>query len=393
MPNPMNPQEIFELAGLLSQMRQDQIDELIIELRREQPDLYDYFQSLHRLFPDSREYNEIMGVGYTIWQILKRSANPPGRVTSAMLRHANEVYGAELKRTTTGPPEARKQAVAETALAHPEPAMLLYLAVVMKQMSPGWGEKTVVLAANVLRVLIDALLAARGKAGRPAVGVEGEGRSKGQKAGYEVPEGPGPVVEGSTGAPAAPTAPGEEATSGALTERQVLELVWQVCEMPEDRDDALLDELREEQPEILDYLADLEDEFPDPREHKAVLGMAITIWLIMKHSPNPPGRVTEKMIPYAMMDYYDQAERLRALPPAARKKAAAEAARNHPEPAVLKHIALMLREKQNPRLTLKSQRRAKYLLRVLLDALIAARGEEARSRGQEAGSKMQDAGE
>ena len=34
MPKRLSPQEVFELAGLLSQMTQDQVDEMIIELRR-----------------------------------------------------------------------------------------------------------------------------------------------------------------------------------------------------------------------------------------------------------------------------------------------------------------------------------------------------------------------
>ena len=107
-----------------------------------------------------------MGIAYTVWQILKRSATPPGRVTVEMIAQANEAYGAEIKRLTTGSDAARKKAAAQVAMAHPEPAMLAYLAVAIKQLSAGWQEQTVVLANNALRVVLDALLAARGRQGR-----------------------------------------------------------------------------------------------------------------------------------------------------------------------------------------------------------------------------------
>ena len=169
MADSMTKEAVFELAGLLSQLPQDQVDQLVAELRREQPDLYDYFQSLHRLFPDAREYNQIVGIGYTIWQILQRSAQPPGRVTMEMIYQANEAYAAELKRLTTGPAEARKKAAARVALNHPEPALLVYLAVVIKAGGPSWQDQTYVLASNALRVLLDALIASRGSgASRPA---------------------------------------------------------------------------------------------------------------------------------------------------------------------------------------------------------------------------------
>lgn len=168
MAKPMTPQEVFELAGLLSQMQQDQIDEMIRDLRREQPDLYDYFDSLHRLFPDAGEWNEVVGICYTTWQILKHSPDPPGRVTVEMLAQANGRYLAEIRRLTALPEEARKKAVTEVALSYPEPAMLAYLIVAMKQVGSSWGEQTITRANNALRVLLDALLASRGRPARRA---------------------------------------------------------------------------------------------------------------------------------------------------------------------------------------------------------------------------------
>lgn len=177
MPKPMSPQEVFELAGLLSQMTQDQIDALIVELQREQPDLYDYFQDLHRLFPDSREYNDVMGIAYTVWQILKRSAAPPGRVTVEMIAWANESYLAEIKRLIAGSDAARKEAAAHVALGHPEPAMLAYLVVAMKQVSASWQERTLILANNALRVVLDALLSSRGHKPGRSLGMAPVGRA------------------------------------------------------------------------------------------------------------------------------------------------------------------------------------------------------------------------
>ena len=166
MTKPMTPPEVFELAGLLGQLTQDQVDELIAELHEEQPELYEYFETLHRLFPDSHEYNEIVGIGYTIWQILKRSGSPPGRVTTEMIYQANESYAAELKRLTAGSAEARKQVAAQMMLSCPEPALLAYLAVTLRAGAPSWQDQTVVLANNALRVVLDALLASR----RPRAG-------------------------------------------------------------------------------------------------------------------------------------------------------------------------------------------------------------------------------
>ena len=166
MPKQLSPQEVFETAHLLSQMKQDQIDAMIVDLRAEQPAVYDYFDAMHRVFPDEQEWNDVVGIGYTIWQILKRTGVPPGRITEEMIIRASEDLERQMSHMVPGSAEAARKVGTQMALSCPEPAMLLHLSYALKQVGAGWSGETFVRAFRMLRILLDAFLAGRRQQGR-----------------------------------------------------------------------------------------------------------------------------------------------------------------------------------------------------------------------------------
>jgi hypothetical protein len=169
MVDPMSKEAVFELAGLLGRLPQDQANLLVAELRHEQPDIHGYLRALVRLFPDPLEYEQVFGIGVSLCKIMKHSNEPPGLVTLGMLRRAREAYAAEMARLTALQGEELTRVATQVVLSHPEPALLAYLVVALRQKAdPPLSPDAYILAMKALRILLDALIASRAPTRRPA---------------------------------------------------------------------------------------------------------------------------------------------------------------------------------------------------------------------------------
>ncbi len=164
----MTKEEVFELAQLFGGLPQDQADQLLAELRREQPGLYSFLKGFESVFPDLDECNKVRSIAVTTWLIPKRSAEPPGLVTQEMILDGLDAYEAELVRLAAVQGKARQKVTAEVVLAHPEPALLAYVTMMVKHgATPPFQDESFLRAHKLLRVILHALIASRGhKAGR-----------------------------------------------------------------------------------------------------------------------------------------------------------------------------------------------------------------------------------
>lgn len=103
------------------------IPQLIDEMKREQPLILSYLLALDDFPFNQHEREIVLYVGMVVWQIMKESDRPLGRVTRARLRKAEEA-NYDLLDMLASDTEADFVSATETMLEnHPEPEVLHYI--------------------------------------------------------------------------------------------------------------------------------------------------------------------------------------------------------------------------------------------------------------------------
>ncbi len=171
MAEPISLDTVNEMVQLLNQVPPGRTDQVVAQLRREQPAIYDYMLALVRPPLDQEEHDYIFSAVVIIWQVLRNSARPPGQVSAKALVRARRALMRNFQQIIRLPPEARQGHVALQLKSHPEPALLGYItAVVGRKPGKPFDPDARIVAHEALWVVLDALLASRPPEGplRPA---------------------------------------------------------------------------------------------------------------------------------------------------------------------------------------------------------------------------------
>jgi hypothetical protein len=168
MAEPLSLGKVLELAQLLGGLPDEQGQQLGARFRREQPILHKYLLASDHPPFTLPECEMIYSVGLTVWLIMERGGRPAAEVTSEILCSAADALDASMGRLAGMDQEARQGPIAAQVMSHPEPGLLGYLSLMVKERpdSP-FNSVTRALALRILMILLDALIASRGRRGRP----------------------------------------------------------------------------------------------------------------------------------------------------------------------------------------------------------------------------------
>jgi hypothetical protein len=162
MEEPLSFKTVNELAGLITQMPLNQIEELAQRLKQEQPSIFEFLVRLKRPPLDEEEHSYIVTLTMMLWAVMEQAGRPAAQVTMEMLQRASTAVDAEIASLSAGGPQDREARTLLHVTSYPEPGLLAYLLIALKQKAdPPLEPDAQVVAFRSLRTLLDAMVRSR----------------------------------------------------------------------------------------------------------------------------------------------------------------------------------------------------------------------------------------
>lgn len=167
-----------------------------------------------------------------------------------------------------------------------------------------------------------------------------------------------------------------------LSSQTIEAAMLEVANTPEDDIDYLTDQMREEQPAILDYLYRL-DKLPfgfeeyltlTEAEMEFILYLGVITWKALKKSSRPMRLVTREMLEATIDESERYFTRLARKPPAAVQQAAMLMIQTHPEPELLRFVVQALYARDNeevaPMVPLEHHQTVVMIFEIIIKAIV-----------------------
>jgi hypothetical protein len=155
-------EEASQTCGLLNQLPRDQADQLLPQLKQEQPALFQYLGRVAQQQARESDGERIVDVAVVLWQIMKQGTGRLGRVTVKALDRAERILGAKVAHIAAIGEPGKRSATTELVLGHPQPYVLAWLYASMQADNPHGPpleKETRFVALYHLQTMLDAMVA------------------------------------------------------------------------------------------------------------------------------------------------------------------------------------------------------------------------------------------